>query len=196
MYCPKCGTQLPDQAAFCHSCGTPCGVPPRAVSNAEYEWVTEARKAASHPRITLSASDKARSKATSRTTNPTKWIFIFSGVFILLITLVKFGMWVSSPSEEPSPQAGPDVIQTQLRVRQHCEDYVREYLKAPSTANFSSYTETTVVDQGAGHYAVIGWVDSQNSFGAKLRMNYICKTTDGGTGQWSFERLVVNEGNE
>lgn len=77
-----------------------------------------------------------------------------------------------------------------------CESYVKDYLKAPSTAEFSGIGETQIVAQGGGKYAVIGWVDSQNSFGAKLRTKYICKTADEGNGQWSFEPLVVNDSSE
>jgi hypothetical protein len=77
-----------------------------------------------------------------------------------------------------------------------CEGYVRDYLKAPSTAEFSGIGETQVVAQGNGKYVVIGWVDSQNSFGAKMRTKYGCTTTDAGNGDWSFEPLVVNDGSD
>ena len=75
-----------------------------------------------------------------------------------------------------------------------CEDHVREFLKSPSTATFSGLGDTEV--RGADHkYAIIGWVDSQNSFGATLRTNYICKVTDEGGGNWTFEPLITNDGN-
>jgi hypothetical protein len=77
-----------------------------------------------------------------------------------------------------------------------CRDYVRDYLKTPSKAEFSGIAETKIVAQGNGKYAVIGWVDSQNSFGAMMRTNYVCKATEEGNGQWTFEPLVVNDGSE
>ena len=75
-----------------------------------------------------------------------------------------------------------------------CEDRVKEYLKAPSTAEFSGVMETQIVAQGNRKYAVIGWVDAENSFGTKLRTKYICKVTDEGNGQWQFEPLMTNDG--
>jgi len=75
-----------------------------------------------------------------------------------------------------------------------CQDRVKESLKAPSTAEFSGITETQIAPQGNRKYAVIGWVDAQNSFGAKLRTKYICKATDEGNSQWNFEPLVTNDG--
>lgn len=32
MFCPKCGNQLPDRAAFCTSCGSPMNSQPAAPS--------------------------------------------------------------------------------------------------------------------------------------------------------------------
>jgi hypothetical protein len=75
-----------------------------------------------------------------------------------------------------------------------CEDHVKEYLKAPSTAEFSGIAETVVVAEGNGKYVLLGRVDSQNSFGAKLRTKYACAVADLGNGNWAFEPLVVNDG--
>ena len=75
-----------------------------------------------------------------------------------------------------------------------CEDAVRESLKAPSSAEFSGFFGSEVIVQGDRRYAIIGWVDAENSFGAKIRTKYICKTRDEGNGRWSFEPLMVNSG--
>ncbi|WP_300265884.1 hypothetical protein [Microbacterium sp.] len=49
-----------------------------------------------------------------------------------------------------------------------CEGEIEEKLKAPSTAEFDS-TAT-----GSGTWTVVGTVDAENSFGAKLRSSYQC----------------------
>jgi hypothetical protein len=54
-----------------------------------------------------------------------------------------------------------------------CEHFVGDELKAPSTADYAAKSEDDVF-QHATRYTVIGYVDADNSFGAKLRLNYTC----------------------
>lgn len=52
---------------------------------------------------------------------------------------------------------------------------VKEHLKSPRDADFSSLywdKESKVVPYGYQQYLVAGWVDSRNSFGAKLRSDW------------------------
>lgn len=49
-----------------------------------------------------------------------------------------------------------------------CEERVKQLLKAPSTAEF------TTDASGGGAWTVTGTVDSENSFGAMLRSNFQC----------------------
>jgi hypothetical protein len=47
-----------------------------------------------------------------------------------------------------------------------CEEVVLKHLKAPATADFSiKYSD---------HKETIGWVDSESSFGARLRTGFVC----------------------
>lgn len=51
-----------------------------------------------------------------------------------------------------------------------CEDAVKARLKAPSSADFhSGATETK-----PGVWRVVGDVDAENSFGAKIRTGFVC----------------------
>jgi len=60
-------------------------------------------------------------------------------------------------------------------VRYHCQEAVEKRLKAPSTASFSGQYETTIYEvTPSQRYRVAGYVDAQNSFGAKLRKSYSC----------------------
>ncbi len=56
-------------------------------------------------------------------------------------------------------------------------DIVKNNLKAPSTAKFCSFNDGTVTHLGNGEYKVTGWVESQNSFGAMIRSNFIVTYT-------------------
>lgn len=54
-----------------------------------------------------------------------------------------------------------------------CQHFVEDRLKAPSGAEFSSGFHGGLV--AANTYAIQSYVDAQNSFGAKLRNNFICQ---------------------
>ena len=46
---------------------------------------------------------------------------------------------------------------------------VKDSLKAPSTAEFCSYTEMEATNLGGNEWKITGYVDAENSFGAMLR---------------------------
>jgi hypothetical protein len=50
--------------------------------------------------------------------------------------------------------------------------FVRENLKSPRSALFAPDDEITVEPRAAGGYRVLGWVDSQNAFGAMPRNHF------------------------
>jgi hypothetical protein len=56
-----------------------------------------------------------------------------------------------------------------------CKEYVKEHLKAPSTADFQSFWERDVQDLGNWRYRVSSHVDAQNSFGAQIRTTFTCE---------------------
>lgn len=64
----------------------------------------------------------------------------------------------------------PDAIRAQV----DCQSFVSKQLKAPSTADFAPHGETKISGSGMGPWTVIGYVDAQNSFGAKIRSGYLC----------------------
>ena len=94
----------------------------------------------------------------------------FMVVFLLLLmSLMVAGLFL--PSTKNKQQNSPTQAWTL------CEQFVSDRLKAPSTADFSGYSETTITGSGLGPWKVSGYVDSQNSFGAKLRSRYSCVFT-------------------
>lgn len=60
-----------------------------------------------------------------------------------------------------------------------CESAVKNMLKAPATASFSSWKRKQNND---GTFSVSGEVDSQNGFGAVLRSRFSCTVRDKGDG--------------
>lgn len=55
------------------------------------------------------------------------------------------------------------------------KDYVLVSLKAPSTAEFDYTHKFMINETEKGLYEVASYVDSQNSFGAKIRSNWYVK---------------------
>lgn len=72
-----------------------------------------------------------------------------------------------------------------------CEDFVKDRLKAPATAEFGNLGDEGVTwNAGRGLYVVRDTVDAENSFGAKIRSDFVCKikTTDQGD-SWTLVGL-------
>ena len=60
--------------------------------------------------------------------------------------------------------------ETKYMAKSMTETLVKQRLKSPGTAEFSS--DPRIVYIGDSSFVVTSWVDSQNSFGAMLRMNF------------------------
>jgi hypothetical protein len=70
-----------------------------------------------------------------------------------------------------------------------CRTFVKDRLKAPSTATFRTYAESTVAEMGASEYLTSIVVDAENSFGAKIRSSYLCRVKRAGS-SWQLLSLV------
>lgn len=57
------------------------------------------------------------------------------------------------------------------------QDLVKANLKAPRTAKFPSQYDIMITYLGSNNYRILGYVDSQNSFGAMLRTGFIATLT-------------------
>jgi hypothetical protein len=75
-----------------------------------------------------------------------------------------------------------------IRAFSEAKDYVRRRLKSPTSSDFASMDDSTIVNHGEGKYLVRSFVNSQNTFGAKIRTEYFCEmiTADG-------ERFIVTD---
>jgi hypothetical protein len=59
----------------------------------------------------------------------------------------------------------------------YAEDFVKQRLKSPSTAEFPGLFEKAnhITELGNDEYRINSWVDSQNGFGAMIRSEFSCK---------------------
>lgn len=58
-----------------------------------------------------------------------------------------------------------------------CKEAVSQQLKAPGSADFQSRLDVDYTTSGGDNITVAGWVDAQNSYGAKLRTSWACSTS-------------------
>ncbi|WP_208183590.1 hypothetical protein [Shewanella algae] len=81
-----------------------------------------------------------------------------------------------------------------------CKKAVSHVLKAPSTAEFGSYSDSivtpikTVTDSYGSiskTFLVVGYVDSQNGFGAMIRSKYTCQITGEPGNLWSTDSIDI-----
>ena len=74
-----------------------------------------------------------------------------------------------------------------------CMDWVKDRLKSPASADFQSvydgrHNKTVRTNQ---RYKIESYVDSENSFGANIRTNFICITTQVSEGKWELNTLEI-----
>ena len=98
----------------------------------------------------------------------------------------------SAPKTRVQQEQPSDTVPRRLAYVM-ARDFVKPHLKAPSTAKWPGFTESVRHTQPLGNdrYRVSSWVDSQNSFGAMLRMRYVAVVfnTDGEQKNWTLESL-------
>lgn len=70
-----------------------------------------------------------------------------------------------------------------------CEEFVKDQLKAPATAEFSHQQHR---ETGEQRWDVTGTVDSENSFGALIRGSYRCDIRYLGKDQWRAKHVEVD----
>ena len=73
------------------------------------------------------------------------------------------------------------------------QSFVKDRLKAPSTASFPYITDdgVSVTKQEGCSYSVRAYVDAQNSFGAKIRTRYSVNVRPGDGDNWYATNLKM-----
>lgn len=108
-------------------------------------------------------------------------------LFALLIATVLLNSGCG-PSEPPAKGSDTGA------ARYMAQEFIKDTLKSPSSAEFSDSSETRVrYDSADDSYYVSGWVDAQNSFGAKLRSRYVCTVRNTGGETWKSRNCTLLE---
>jgi hypothetical protein len=102
---------------------------------------------------------------------------------------------VPAPTTTTAKQ--PEQKDRSLDAFNSCKDFVKRRLKSPSSATFRNYFqhdgEVVVTGVGDGPYVVRSSVDSENSFGAKLRSDFVCTVTYAGDDNWRLAGLTLDQ---
>lgn len=109
--------------------------------------------------------------------------------FSIIICLIIFFLYKCGGSSSPEPAAEypKDSKEWLSRAEIISRNFVKERLKAPSTAEFPSSGYISKYSQKEDCYYVVSHVDAQNAFGAMLRQRWAVKVKYTG-GDWAEQR--------
>lgn len=96
--------------------------------------------------------------------------------FIVVIILF-FLVWKCSCSKTEEEKSIINEQDLKTKAFIYSQDCVEQQLKSPSTAEFPYDSEEFVTKIDEDTFIINSYVDSQNSFGAMIRTNYICQIT-------------------
>lgn len=104
------------------------------------------------------------------------------------LSLFIIGTFAPDSRRSTSPSNSDTVL---YEAEEICKSFVRDSLKAPSSAVFEnpSGPAATLLDDGT--YQVYSWVEAQNAFSAQLRTNYSCNISRLPNGKWTLNNLDV-----
>lgn len=97
------------------------------------------------------------------------------GVLVIAVVIAVFGTLSGSDDEDDGGG--------EYGARDVCQQFVKDRLKAPGTADFSGESASENSD---GSWTVRGDVDSENGFGASLRNSYVCKVRHTSGDNWTL----------
>ena len=94
------------------------------------------------------------------------WAFVTVSFGLLLLVI----LIISLPSSDDTPKPEHSAVSAWTV----CQQFLEGRLKSPASAKYPSGYSNYTTHLGAGQYRVTAYVDSQNSFGAMIRNDFIC----------------------
>lgn len=74
-----------------------------------------------------------------------------------------------------------------------CIPEVKKQLKSPASAVFCSSEELEITQKSDGSFSVVGYVSSQNSYGAMIKNDFRCEMIEENNGSYKITACVVGE---
>lgn len=96
----------------------------------------------------------------------------------------------TAPDQMPPVRTGNSSLALSM-----AQEFVKDRLIAPGSAEWPGIFEGSdhVTALGNKRYRIESWVDSQNAFGALLRIQYTAIVVDAGGDRWKLESLDLDE---
>lgn len=122
-------------------------------------------------------------------------LHLLSALVLLVMVALALGSSDSDEDSGGSASSEPDKVSAWIMA----QSFVKDRLKAPGTASFGSVfgdyqsPDDCVVELGDGRFRCTGWVDSENSFGAKIRTRFSCIVKYVGNDKWQLEHINFEE---
>jgi hypothetical protein len=125
-----------------------------------------------------------------------RWMAVTGVLWGLLALLI---IAACTAPETPAPLTWKEIRETELTPEEiqppifMCEEFVKDRLKAPRTAQFPRWFEyqfNRLIDPEYG-YNIEGFVDSENSFGALVRSRFTCKVRQATEERWELLSLNI-----
>lgn len=187
--CEECGNQISDKAQACPKCGAPNTSQQKTRTNCQNCGNEIGSKALSCPKCGVPRKDapKGTPPKTAQTKNsygPAIWSVM--GVLVVLVIWLVIASAGSDDDVERRPVI-KSTTPTKKPASKHdkhgawvyCQSFVKQVLKSPGSADFGGVLSGEYQSPsehtkhiGDGVYECKGWVDSENSFGAKLRNRF------------------------
>lgn len=98
-----------------------------------------------------------------------KLFYIIAGILFVLGCGLMSYVYLSQTSNNSSSNGGRDLA---IMASIQCKNFVKDNIKSPSTAKFTSPMTTEL---GNDSFEVVAYVDAENSFGANVRNLFVCK---------------------
>jgi type II secretory pathway pseudopilin PulG/ribosomal protein L40E len=169
-HCDQCGALNATTARFCQQCG------------ARLPW------AAPEPAPPSVAAAPPASKPPPAPTPPPfgQGPLTARQALLVVVAVVGFILYVAltsnSPERERQRAQENAALEAGMKQREGedkkraafviAQQAVEEKLKSPASAQFPTLSESEVVDQGSDTYSILSYVDSQNGFGALIRVKW------------------------
>lgn len=112
---------------------------------------------------------------------------------VVVAAVVLTGCGVDSTAPRPSVTTSTKLPDLRYGAFDACKTFVSRQLKAPTTATWRDPFGDQVIYEGSGDgpYTVRASVDSENSFGAKIRTAYTCVVTLASKDEWRLIDLKM-----
>lgn len=194
--CPSCAEEIQDAAILCRHCGR--SMVPSHIATLAARWGSMREKERAKAWEQLAADEGAMLTAALQTPQAYQPVAAAAvvrerqqrspwGCAILCGIGLLFMVWALVAGSNGGRRVAREP--TAYDAMGMCEQFLKERLKSPSTADFSARREGAQTKLADGAWHVTGHVDAQNGFGAMIRTKYDCTVRHAGGDRWTLVAL-------